>query len=108
MDKQAEDKKPIVPKTDPVMDVEGTWFYFYVEAGGHVYVLATGMQDAEKIIRARYPDKAFTGGISKRRPASGESYLKQVPVVQYSEKANPKDIDEMKRRDGVNYEYTSR
>lgn len=97
------------PLTDFVMDVEGTWYAAYVQGGGDVLVLAVSEDDARKIIEARYPAKAYSFGLSKSRPASGDVYLKQVPVIVYDPaRSDPKDIAEAKRRGDVNYEQPTR
>lgn len=108
----ADQTEVIQPRTELIklngQRVEATWFHFFVHGGGNVKVLAADLEVAKAIVRARFPDTEFAGGLAKRKPASGDIYTCQVDVVTYSEKANPKDIAEAKRRGDINYEVRTK
>jgi hypothetical protein len=102
----------IQPRTDFIelegQQVEATWFHFFVRGGGNIKVLAANAEAANAIMRARFPDTEFAGGLAKRKPSSGDIYTCQVAVAQYGSEANPKDIAEAKRRGGINYEVRTK
>lgn len=106
------DQEVIKPRTELItlnsQLVEATWFHFFVQGGDNIKVLAESPEAATAIMRARFPDTQFAGGIAKRKPAAGDIYTCQVDVVTYNEKANPKDIAEAKRRGDINYEVRTK
>ena len=106
------DQEVITPRTELItlngQQVEATWFHFFVQGGGNTKVLAVDAETAKAIMRTRFPDTQFAGGIAKRKPAAGDIYTCQVDVVVYGDKANPKDISEAKRRGDINYEVRTK
>ena len=88
--------------------IEATWYHFLVPGGGHIKLLAADEEAARAIMRARFPDVQFAGGIAKKRPANGDVYTCQVDVVTYSEGSNQKDIAEAARRGPINYEIRTK
>jgi hypothetical protein len=102
----------IQPRTELItlngQQVEATWFHFFVQGCGNIKVLAADLEVAKAIMRARFPDTQFAGGIAKRKPAAGDIYTCQVDVVVYGDKANLKDIAEAKRRGDINYEVRTK
>lgn len=88
--------------------IEATWYHFFVEGGGNVKLLAASSEDAQAMVRARFPGRAFAGGIARARPQSGDVYTCQVSAAQYGSDSNPKDIAEAARRGGVNYEVRTK
>lgn len=106
------DQEVITPRTELInlagKQTEATWFHFFVHGGGNIKVLAASPEAANAIMRARFPDTEFAGGLAKRKPAAGDIYTCQVDVVVYNDKANPKDIAEAKRRGDINYEVRTK
>lgn len=108
----ADQSEVIHPRTELItlngQPAEATWFHFSVNGIGDVKVLAADLEAATAIMRARFPDTQFVGGIAKRKPAAGDVYTRQVDVVVYGDRANPKDIAEAKRRGDINYEVRTK
>lgn len=91
-------------------DVEGSWYIVPVDGHGDQWVAAVSNGAACSIASLAFPDaKIDAGGFAKNKPCRGEQVIFQVPEVILPEEKDdikhaPKDVREVKRRNGLNYE----